>query len=262
MGKLQKPFQGSVDEHLQLLHTGSIALQQLVNNTHIQNNKAPTMFHSDLHKRNVFVSEENPMVVTGFIDWQLTRIEPAFYYADDAPDFATLPVSNEETQTNKSAKVKELESLCSQAYVAGLALLAPRMNAARNVNETLLRPFRYCHRTWRDSPVPFTYELLELQKHWNTLGFKEPCSLPQDFTDPDSGQAHVYREREEMFNDAMEIKGDLLEMIGTDDEGWVPPELLEEKKSIDQCLWNAILCNAEDKKDRNDLQSIWSFAHD
>ena len=65
-----------------------------------------------------------------------------------------------------------------------------------------------------------------------------------------------------MFNDAMEIKGDLLEMVGTDDEGWVPPELLEDKKSIDQCLWNAILCNAEDKKDRNDLQSIWSFAHD
>lgn len=153
MEKLQKPFQGSVDEHLQLLRSGSIVLQQLVNNTRIQNNKAPTMFHSGLHKRNVFVSEENPMVVTGFIDWQLTRIEPAFYYADDVPDFATLPVSNEETQTNKSAKVKELESLCSQAYVAGLALLAPRMNAARSVNETLLRPFRYCHRTWRDSLV-------------------------------------------------------------------------------------------------------------
>ena len=65
-----------------------------------------------------------------------------------------------------------------------------------------------------------------------------------------------------MFNDAMEIKGDLLEAVGTDDEGWALPELLEEKKSIDQCLWNAILCNAEDKKDRNDLQSIWSFAHD
>ena len=190
------------------------------------------MFHSDLHKRLVFVSEENPMVVTGFIDWQLTRIEPAFYYADDVPDFATLPVSNEETQPNMSAKVKELESLRSQAYVAGLALLAPRMNAARNVNETLLRPFRYCHRTWRDSLVPFTYELLELQKHWSTLGFKELCSLFRDFTDPDPDKAHVYRQREEMFNDAMEIKADLLESVGTDDEGWVLPELLEEKKSI------------------------------
>ena len=70
------------------------------------------------------------MVATGFIDWQLTRIEPAFYYANDVPDFAPLPVSNEETQTSKSAEAKELGSICSQAYAAGLALLAPRMNAA------------------------------------------------------------------------------------------------------------------------------------
>lgn len=253
MKKLQKPFQGSVDEHLQLLRSGSIVLQQLVNNTRIQNNKAPTMFHSGLHKRNVFVSEENPVVVTGFIDWQLTRIEPAFYYADDVPDFATLPVSNEETQTNKSARVKELESLCSQAYVAGLALLAPRMNAARSVNETLLRPFRYCHRTWRDSLV--LHMSCWGYKNWDTLGFKEPCALSQDFTDPDSGQAHVYREREEMFNNALEIKEDLLETVGTDDEGWVLPELLEEQKSINPFMWNAILCDAEDQKDRNDLEA-------
>lgn len=202
------------------------------------------------------------MVVTGFIDWQLTRIEPAFYYANDVPDFATFPASNEETQTNKSAKVKELESLCSQADVAGLAMLALRMNAARNVDETLLRPFRYCHRTWRDSLVPFTYELLELQKHWTTLGFKEPCSLPRDFTDPDPDQAHVYRQREEMFNDAMEIKGDLQESVGTNDEGWVFPELLEEKKSISQSLWDVIVCNAEDQKDRNELASVWPFDHE
>lgn len=218
------------------------------------------MFHSDLHKRNIFVSEENPMVVTGFIDWQLTRIEPAFYYADVAPDFATLPVSNEETQTDKPAKSEELGSLCNQAYVAGLALLAPRMNAARNIDETLLRPFRYCHRTWRDSIVPFTYELLELQKHWATLQFEEPCSLPPDFTNPD--QARVYREREDMLNNFLEMKGDLLEMVGTDDDGWVPPELLEEKKEIHQSLYDEIMSDINDEKDWNDMESVWPFDHD
>lgn len=65
-----------------------------------------------------------------------------------------------------------------------------------------------------------------------------------------------------MFNDAMEIKGDLLETVGTDDEGWVLPELLEEKKSINQFVWNAILCNAGDQKNRDDLESVWPFDHD
>lgn len=52
-----------------------------------------------------------------------------------------------------------------------------------------------------------------------------------------------------MFNNAMEIKGDLL-------------ELLEEKKNINQSLWDAILCNAKDQENRNDLESVWPFDHD
>ncbi|PGH11553.1 hypothetical protein AJ79_04811 [Helicocarpus griseus UAMH5409] len=224
VGKWQRPFQGSVDEHLQLLHSGSKALQQLVKNIHIQNNKAPTMFHSDLHKRNIFVSEKNPMVVTGFIDWQLTRVEPAFY----------------------------------QAYVAGLGLLAPRLNNARNVDETLLGPFRYCHRTWRDSIVPFTYELLELQKQWDSLGFKEPCSL--DFSNPE--QTRVFQEREQMFNDFLEIKKDLLEMVETDDDGWILPELFEERKKLCQFLYDSLVSDIKDETDWNDMESSWPFDHD
>ncbi|EDN03226.1 predicted protein [Histoplasma mississippiense (nom. inval.)] len=34
----------------------------------------------DLHKRNIFVSEDDPSIVTGIIDWQSTSIEPAFCY--------------------------------------------------------------------------------------------------------------------------------------------------------------------------------------
>ncbi|KAK2764527.1 hypothetical protein FQN54_009222 [Arachnomyces sp. PD_36] len=259
-GKLQRPFQGSVDEHLELLQAGSKVLQQLVKNIHIESNKAPTMFHSDLHKRNIFVSEENPTIVTGFIDWQHTRIEPAFYYADEAPDFATLPAPDEETDKKHADKQKELDALCSQAYVTGLALLSPRLNAARNLDETLLRPFRYCHRTWRDSIVPFTYELREVQKHWDTLGFKEPCSLPPNFTDLEP--TRVYEERQEMFDNFLEIKKDLLEMVGTDDEGWVLPELLEEKKKIHQSLYEAIMSDVEEGKDWNDMESVWPFDHD
>ncbi|KAK2789274.1 hypothetical protein FQN51_002723 [Onygenales sp. PD_10] len=260
-GKWQRPFQGSIDEHIQLLHSGSKVLQQLANNIHIQNNKAPTMFHSDLNKRNIFVSAQDPMVATGFIDWQLTRVEPAFYYADQVPDFAALPIASEETQAeDKLSEGSELDTLCSQAYAAGLGILSPRLNNARNVDETLLRPFRYCHRTWRDSIVPFTYELLELQKHWDTLGFQESCSLATDFMSSD--RARVYREREEIFNDFLEIKKDLLEMVETDDDGWVFPELFKEKKTLNQSLYETIMSDIEDENDWKDMESAWPLDHD
>jgi aminoglycoside/choline kinase family phosphotransferase len=54
----------------------------------IRNAATPTLLHPDLHKRNIFVSDDDPAVITGIIDWQSSSIEPAFWYADDVPDFA------------------------------------------------------------------------------------------------------------------------------------------------------------------------------
>jgi aminoglycoside/choline kinase family phosphotransferase len=54
----------------------------------IRNAVTPTLLHPDLHKRNIFVSDDDPAVITGIIDWQSSSIEPAFWYADDVPDFA------------------------------------------------------------------------------------------------------------------------------------------------------------------------------
>lgn len=50
----------------------------------------PMLFHPDLHKRNVFVSEEDPAVVTAIIDWQGSAVEPAFWYRWDIPDSAGM----------------------------------------------------------------------------------------------------------------------------------------------------------------------------
>lgn len=55
----------------------------------IQGAATPVLLHHDLNKRNIFVSEDDPAIVTSIIDWQSTSIEPAFWYADEAPDFAT-----------------------------------------------------------------------------------------------------------------------------------------------------------------------------
>ncbi|PGG97355.1 hypothetical protein AJ79_09226 [Helicocarpus griseus UAMH5409] len=101
----------------------------------------------NLHKRNIFISAEDPIVVTGIIDWQCTSVEPAFYYQDEVPDFAKVPPEG----TAESAE----EALCNQAYELGWAFLAPRLGEVRKMDETLIQPFRYCHRTWRDGFVPF-----------------------------------------------------------------------------------------------------------
>ncbi len=73
-----------------------------------------TLCHADLHKRNIFVSDEDPSVITGIIDWQSSSIEPAFEYADYVPDFAA-PM-NDASQEGKPAEMQA--ALCRQAFDA------------------------------------------------------------------------------------------------------------------------------------------------
>ncbi|EEQ34498.1 conserved hypothetical protein [Microsporum canis CBS 113480] len=103
------PYQGSIEKYLELF-IGQRVFSDLIQHPETQA-AAPTLFQPDLHKRNVFVSKDDPAIVTGIIDWQGASIKP--------------------------------ESLCYQAYEVGLAMLSPRLGATKKIDETLLRPFRY-----------------------------------------------------------------------------------------------------------------------
>ncbi|KAM3414316.1 hypothetical protein BST61_g10965 [Cercospora zeina] len=83
------PYQGSPGEHRKLLSAGRSILRAMSASPKIQKAATPLLFHPDLHARNIFVSENDPTVVTDIIDWQGAGVEPAFWYADETPDFAT-----------------------------------------------------------------------------------------------------------------------------------------------------------------------------
>lgn len=69
----------------------AVILNELIQSPLIHNIAAPTLFHADLHKRNIFVSEEDPTKIISLIDWQSTSIEPTFVYANETPDIAARP---------------------------------------------------------------------------------------------------------------------------------------------------------------------------
>ncbi|EFR01815.1 hypothetical protein MGYG_04815 [Nannizzia gypsea CBS 118893] len=214
----QATYQGSIDRHVELLKTAQNVFPHLIQHPDIQASASPTLFHPDLHKRNIFVSQDDPTIVTGIIDWQAASIEPAFYYADEAPDFAKFPAEGLSDSSE--------ESLCYQSYEVGLALLAPRLGATRKIDETLLRPFRYCHRTWRDGFVPFTYELMRLRDSWTTLGFQNDCPIPAMGAEEKS----FYKEQLDIYDGMLEIRRDIIEILGVEEDGWVPAERWEEVK--------------------------------
>lgn len=181
----------------------------------IQQAAVSVMFHPDLHKRNIFVSEEDPTVVSAIIDWQSTSIEPAFWYAGDVPDFAQpIPDPSNEDCTQPQSEA------CAQAFDACIQLLAPKLAIARSMDETIFRPFRYCYRTWEDRAVAFREELIQTSLHWEQLGLRRPCffSLPY----PDELLRH--QQDYKRFEAAQQLKHGLSVLLNTASDGWVPSE--------------------------------------
>jgi hypothetical protein len=225
----------------------------------IGNAAAPTLFHPDLHKRNIFVSDDDPAVITGIIDWQSSSIEPAFWYADEVPDFArTVAHPSLKDQLDPDSE------RCAKAFDVCNRFLVPKLSGPRLMNEALFRPFRYCYRTWKDGGVAFRHELIETSQRWNDLGFTGSCPFP--IPSPEDLAAH--QKEYKTFEAAHDLRYNLASLLNTASDRWVPPEDWETTESAHRDLFNGMLQavltnenpdNDEPIKDEADLRAIWPF---
>lgn len=71
-------YHGTVEDHLNLLELGRAVIKQISEDPRIKDASTPTLFHPDLHKKNIFVSNDDPTTIIAIIDWQSAAIEPAF----------------------------------------------------------------------------------------------------------------------------------------------------------------------------------------
>jgi hypothetical protein len=54
----------------------------------------------------------------------------------------------------------------NQAFDAGMKGLVPKLFAAMALDDELLRPFRYCHRTWTDGAAAYRDDLARISERW------------------------------------------------------------------------------------------------
>ena len=175
------------------------------------------------------VSDTDPTIITGIIDWQSTCIEPGFICADEEPDFTTYyglsPLaSNIEDATGsrvseEESKEREIASMCATAYDIILRFNAKKMGAGRALDRTLLGPFTYAATTWRNSAAAARQELIELSQKWDQLGLPGHCPYQ-----PSMEELEEHREQYEDFEAAVKMKRWLVHKLGANSDGWVPNE--------------------------------------
>ncbi|KAG2414267.1 hypothetical protein HFD88_003458 [Aspergillus terreus] len=229
-GENRPSYHGSVESHKILLEQARILLKTIY-----------------LHTRNIFVSEKDPSVITGIIDWQAASIEPAFWYSDEIPDFATSDEPGDEVYT--------------QAFNMASQFLTPVLFNPRLMDENLFRPFRYSYRTWKDGAVALRHELIETTRNWEKLGFSGQCPLPSPTTEELANHEQEYKS----FEAAQNLRRDLSSLLNTATDGWMPPESWETTKLAQEEIFDgmlqAVLANEEvdddPVKDEATLRSIW-----
>ncbi|KAK5014146.1 hypothetical protein LTR16_000966 [Cryomyces antarcticus] len=262
----QSPYRGSVNEHLRLLRISEAVIEELAKSPLVQRAAAPILFHNDFHKRNVFVSDEDPTVVTAIIDWQATSIEPAFIFANEHPDFAELPddvsfLGDGKEETKEEIKLKEDASICAQTFEVCIRGYAPKLWAARALDATLFRPFRYCHTSWRDGAAAVQQELIEVSQQWTKLGLPGPCPYQ-----PTEEELTGHKKQYQDFEDAHKMRLAVMRTLDVSSDGWVQTDRWEEVAPAHQRMYEMwldsvkeSLASGEDELTLDQAKEMWPF---
>ncbi|KAL2408897.1 hypothetical protein ABEF93_007698 [Exophiala dermatitidis] len=243
--------------HLQVLQEGRLLLRTMSKDPRIRVVADPILSHPDLNKRNIFVDRDDPTKVASFIDWQSANLDPAFWVvANTRPDFATLP----DDSTDESAVI------CAEAFDLFMGSYCPQWARAHSLDERLVRPLLYPHRTWNDGVVAFQHDLFMTAREWGDLGFQEKCPVAT----PDSDQFAAHEREYRYFLAAQRLRKHVKDYVGISSDGWVPDEGWDAIQLQHQQLYSdvvqAILSAAEADDDpdepiktERDLKAIWPF---
>lgn len=199
----------------------------MVKDPRIQAAASPVLYHPDFDMKNIFVSREEPTNVLAVIDWQGASIEPAFMFASDNPDFASIPPITPYTSKDAQEKAqftKELErcSICAQAYDVIMKLSGERLRSARELPEAITRLFRICLIPWTAGATAIRAELIGLHRDWSELGFQGQCPYT-----PTEAEVRTHESLFEELETAQTVRTMVMQMLGTNADGYVPNGRLE-----------------------------------
>ena len=214
-------YQGTVEEHTRLLNATKMVMSQLVEHIPLRDAAAPILLHPDFHKRNIFVSETDPTIITGVIDWQSASVQPAFMYATETPDFASLPEDLPflkklgEPEEESEHELKSA-SICAQTFDTIAKGYIPKLQAGRNLDPSLLRNFHYCLTSWTSSATAIREELIDLSQRWQEIGLagSSSYSIPEE-------DISLHKKLYNDLEDAMKLKAGVMRLLNANSDGYV-----------------------------------------
>ena len=206
---------------------------------------APTLWHTDLHRSNIFVSPTPPHDILAVIDWQGVSVSPlstqvvfpkALRYSGKNfnPDpKVPLPPLPDDFQTRspeqKAALRRERIDAFLQIYHANLMQEDPLRMASQGLpdTETIVEPICAMSRSWDVGLQVTRYWLARIQQRWSDILGPDAPPCPFNFSPEEIEKAiKGFEERREYRNVVDEIGA----LLGIHHDGWVEANRYEEVK--------------------------------
>ena len=232
-------YQGTIEEHVRLLKSAQTVTSQLVQQMPLKEAATTILLHPDFHKRNIFVSEKDPTIVTGIIDWQGASIQPAFMHATETPDFASLPddlpfLKKLGERAEKNEHELKAASICAQTFDVLIKAHAPKLQRGRDLDPPLTRIFHYCLASWTSSATAIREELIDLSQRWKELGLEGYCGYSVSEEEL-ARHKKLYTDLE----DAMKLKEGIMRVLCANPDGYVSNDEWEELGTHYRLSWNS-----------------------
>ncbi|KAL8927869.1 MAG: hypothetical protein Q9172_001169 [Xanthocarpia lactea] len=269
-GNFPSHLQGTKQDHVYLHNTAKSLLQRLTQRSHLWPWSKPTLWHTDLHMGNIFVSEDDHTQITSLIDWQSTSISPLFVQVrwpkflkppEDYPEGFVqpkLPSNFEELSPDEKevALFKKDQAGNSKAYEVATYLNNHEVYVAGwQVDNALREFFKRIGDTWDDGIVPFSTCLIDMCKNWEHMGFQKSCPIQFNASEMaiHEGQAKDYKR----WHDRQDIAQGYLD---TDAEGWIAPSFdIVEKRRQNKVLLDLMAERAQSKAEAEEVRQTWPF---
>lgn len=261
---------GNRQNHEAVLDSALKILPSLEKSPQLQEKFKPTLWHTDLHMGNIYVSDEDHSRITCLIDWQHTSISPLFMQVrwpifleppegyEEGTKMPQLPpdFENFDADDKEIALAEKNQATCAKAYeLTTLLTNRDAYYAKWGLHESIRDLFVRLGDTWEDGFVPLRTCLVRIFTNWKPFGFPDPC--PIQFTPAELAFYEHQLSESLRFH---EVRAFAKKYLETDDEGWVAPQLdFAEKQKRNETLLNFTIERLEGSKTADEVRAIWPF---
>lgn len=262
-------YRGSAREQATLLESAMSLMPLLDSHPTLIKSGQPTLWHTDLHMRNIYVAPDERSRIVSIIDFQSLSVLPAFLQARwpvflkpphnyvkglvqpklpdgfDELDEESKSLAEREWSQAKLAKAYEV-STCLENRVAYHAMNVPRV-----FRELFIR----CGELSEVGVIPLRACLIEIYQNWSNLGFTGEC--PFSFTEE---EIDTHERQFTEYQAWHEVQRLAWECLDTDAEGWVAPQVdFAEKRKQNKELLSMFIERMAGERSREEAMKMWPF---